>query len=248
MFLTSSLFDSSSDLLHAFSQKITGSDFVPLAQFLKTSPQKIVVLKQTHSAGGIIITKVLKKTSIQNFSSPFFKVLSTPPQAYDLEGDALITNEPNVVIGVRTADCIPLLVYDPIQKVVAAIHAGWKGFLLGVIENTIHTMQDFFHSDPATLQVAIGVTLCQTCFEVGPEVLDQFKEKFGTSLFYKSGKIEKFHIDLKAQAISHLVSLGLSSKNIEALKGCTSCDHDQFFSFRKGDVEGRQLSVIGLKI
>ncbi|MDO8520403.1 MAG: polyphenol oxidase family protein, partial [Deltaproteobacteria bacterium] len=160
------------------------------------------------------------------------------------EGDALITQEPGTIIGIRTADCVPLLAYDPQRKAVAAIHAGWKGVLVGIIEASIQAMQKDFKTDPTNLIVAVGATLCPACFEMGPEVAADFQKKFGPKLPITHGKDDRSHLDLKHACEIILTGLGIQTANIEYLPYCNKCREDLFFSFRRGDENPRPLAEL----
>jgi len=186
------------------------------------------------------------------------------------KGDALATNKPNLLLGVRTADCSPVLVVDPKKRVVAAIHAGWRGTLARIVTKTIGQMQMEFGSNPKDLLAAIGPTIGGCCYEVGTEVASAFAAKFSNaSDFFDELRTgdepnplqwlnmrppghqpppNKVLLDLRKANKSQLREAGLRPENIYVTDLCTSCNVDRLFSYRKeGASSGRLLSVIGLR-
>lgn len=163
------------------------------------------------------------------------------------EGDALISRQPGLSVGVRTADCVPLLVYDPVNRTIAAIHAGWKGLISGVIEETLKIFRNSFKSDFANLQVVLGPALCPGCFEIGPEVADQFRKKFGDKLAVSPGEADRSFVDLRKGCCVVLEELGVPANSIEVLPHCTACEPELFYSYRRGDRDARMLAFIGIR-
>jgi YfiH family protein len=162
--------------------------------------------------------------------------------------DALITNVPGVGVGVRTADCTPILLYDPVNKAVAAIHAGWRGAVLDIVSATIDAMKSAYQTSVNDIIACIGPCIGPCCFEVGAEVVSAFEEQFlGDTWRGQLLPNGKQTIDLYSANELSLRKAGVSQ--IESLKVCTKCDpEDRFFSFRRqGEKSGRHLSVIALK-
>lgn len=163
-----------------------------------------------------------------------------------LHGDGLMTDEPGIVLGIQTADCVPVLVADRQRSVVAAFHAGWRGTLQRIVEAGISRMQEEFGSAPANLRAAIGPSIQQCCYNVGDEVRQQFYKEFSyaDALFSRNLKT---HLDLAEANKRQLLAAGLSETTIEVIPLCTSCRTDLFFSYRaERGFTGRMLSVIGL--
>lgn len=158
-----------------------------------------------------------------------------------IEGDAVVTNQKGIVIGVRTADCLPLLVYDPVKNVIAAIHAGWRGFLAGVIENTFQILKQKYGCEFSDLEIALGPCISVKNFEVGDEVRAEFHAKFGEK-FVSVGS----HLDLVATAKNICENLGCDPKKIFSLDLCTFEHKDLFYSYRREPGPGRQFNFIGL--
>ena len=158
--------------------------------------------------------------------------------------DALVTQEPNLLLVVSTADCVPILLYDPINEVCAAIHAGWKGTVLKIVSKTVAMMEQHFGSIPANMKAYIGACIDHCHFEVGPEVLEKFETKYISKIDEKSGK---GYVDLKASNQAQLLAAGLTSSNIETSPYCTFDDAHRFFSHRRDRGKtGRMWSVIGI--
>ncbi len=180
------------------------------------------------------------------------------------EGDALVTDQPNIVIGVRTADCVPVLCFDPEKNVCAAIHAGHKGTLEGIVQNTFSLMQRLFTCRPEDAVLAIGPAICLGHYEVGPEVIADFKKKFGERFVCQEFKTARPHLDVRGTIQLILEDLGVLSSNIDTLDLCTFERDDLFYSYRRdgndvgrpfdsaqnqtvqGLAQGRQFNFVGM--
>ena len=172
----------------------------------------------------------------------------------ELDGyDAMITNLPGVTIGVRTADCIPVLLYDPVKKAAAAIHSGWRGTVSKIIGKTVIKMQTTDASQPSDILAFIGPGICVDCFQVGEEVALKFKETgFDINSLWSfrgpktgNGMEGGHHIDLKEACRQTLVESGLKNENIQITGLCTYEDNDLLYSARKEGIEcGRNITYI----
>jgi uncharacterized protein, YfiH family len=153
------------------------------------------------------------------------------------EGDALLSDTPGRLIGVKTADCLPILLVDERHRAVAAIHAGWRGTVTGVVQSALKAMAERWNSDADEVHAALGPAIGPCCYEVGPEVAIQFGEPFART-----------RIDIAEANRRQLIGAGVSSERIYSIGRCTYCESAQFHSFRRdGQKAGRLLSVIGLK-
>lgn len=162
--------------------------------------------------------------------------------------DALTTRLPNILLGVKTADCVPVLLGDPRTKACAAVHAGWRGTLAGIVAHTVKLMADEFGSDPADLRAAIGPAALGCCYEVGPEVVDAFvrQDRHAETLFTPTQHNHAL-VDLHEANRRQLVAAGLDAGRVHAAPLCTMCRTDLFFSYRREPhPSGRSLSVIGV--
>ena len=172
----------------------------------------------------------------------------------ELDGyDAMITDLPGVAIGVRTADCIPVLLYDPVKKAAAAIHSGWRGTLSKIVGKTVIKMQSTYASQPSDILAFIGPGICVDCFQVGEEVALKFKETgFDINSLWSfrepktgNGMEGGHHIDLKEACRQTLVESGLKNENIQITGLCTYEDNDLLYSARKEGIEcGRNITYI----
>ena len=154
--------------------------------------------------------------------------------------DALMTNEAGVCIGVSTADCIPVLLYDPIQRASCAIHAGWRGTVQRIAEKAVARMTEVFGSDPQNLIAQIGPGIHLESFEVGDEVYQTF-EKEGFPMELISKKYEKWHIDLPECNRLQLVAAGIPETHIAVSPVCTFQQSDTFFSARKLSINSGRI-------
>jgi YfiH family protein len=158
--------------------------------------------------------------------------------------DALVTNIPHVVLTILTADCVPILLYDPIHEVIAAVHAGWKGSKAEIVKKTVQKMTEIFGCYPSDIQAGIAPAIGGCCYEVGKEVAEHF---FYMPDAYKQ-KDEKYMLDLPNVNKQQLLDAGLKEENIEMSHICTACDVEYYFSYRKEQgCSGRFMSIIGLK-
>jgi len=162
--------------------------------------------------------------------------------------DALITKLPRTCIGVSTADCVPILIYDTHVRAIAAAHAGWRGTVARIATKTIEEMQKRYASEPKNLKVVIGPSIGPDSFEVGDEVYDAFSEAnfdMDKIAFKRNGK---WHIDLWQANAIEIEKLGVPSENIEISGICTYQQHKDFFSARRlGIKSGRIYTGIMIK-
>ena len=154
--------------------------------------------------------------------------------------DALMTNEAGVCIGVSTADCIPVLLYDPIQRASCAIHAGWRGTVQRIVEKAVTRMTEVFGSDPQNLIAQIGPGIHLESFEVRDEVYQTF-EKEGFPMELISKKYEKWHIDLPECNRLQLVAAGIPETHIAVSPVCTFQQSDTFFSARRLSIHSGRI-------
>ncbi len=166
--------------------------------------------------------------------------------------DALVSNVSNVLLGVKTADCVPVLLGDMQTKAFAAVHAGWRGTVNSVVENAIEKMRENYGTNSKDLICAIGPAATCKNYEIGQDVIDTFKQKFPQSkhLFQKTRE-EHALINLHLANKEQLISVGVLPENISVAPFCTMERTDLFFSYRKEKKlygkTGRLMSVIGLK-
>jgi len=170
-----------------------------------------------------------------------------PEKLGSKRADAIIAARRFVAVGVRTADCLPILVADKDARVAAAVHAGWKGLASGVVSSAVEAIEEKYNVAPGDLLVAVGPHIGACCYEVGPEVAEVYMKKFGDGVL-RPGKGDRSYLDLGEAAKKTLIKHGLKIENVEILNLCTSCDEEHFYSYRRdGKNAGRQLSFIMLR-
>lgn len=173
-----------------------------------------------------------------------FMNLSDNDKYLSLNGvDALVTDRKNICIGVTTADCVPVLIYDPAKNVLAAIHAGWKGTVAKIVEKTVAKMADVFGCNPQDMYAGIAPCISQKCFEVGEEVVVAFKEAgfHMNDVAYHNSGTGKMHIDLRQANKILLNEAEIPFQNIETSDLCTYSDSNMFFSARRQTIHSGRM-------
>lgn len=165
------------------------------------------------------------------------------------ETDGLITNEPGVCLMVMSADCVPVLLYDPVKRVIAAIHSGWRGTAAKIAGRAVEKMAEVYGSRPSDILAGIGPSIGKCCFEVGEEVAQVFRPEFpGTDVVRDGNRPGKSYVDLWEANRRILMASGLRKEHVEVGGLCTVCHHDDFFSYRhSGEKAGRFGAGIMLK-
>jgi len=207
-----------------------------LAKVLAVDPQHIVLPHQVH------------KTEIRVVDKSYFS-LSPNQQSVYLDGvDALITSCSGVCIGVSTADCVPVLLYDSTNRVIAAIHAGWRGTCARIVAKSLSKLKSQFNSDFANVKAIIGPSISLQSFEVGDEVYYQFAANGFDMPSIATRVNNKWHIDLWEANRLQLLEFGVLPVNIQTSGICTFISHEDFFSARRlGINSGRIYTGILMK-
>jgi YfiH family protein len=223
---------------------------------LGASGMRVVALRQIHS-------------DIVHLVSAAQTMQSEPA----LQGDALITREPGILLTIQTADCIPVLLADTRQRSVAAIHSGWRGTAQRVAEKTLGRMQMEFGTRPQDVIAVLGPGIGGCCYEVGHEVVKEFSAKFPNAPDWftvpfaalensdhdpnwlpwltmrppgHAPPAPRAHLDLIAANRAILAGAGIAPKNIFSSGFCTACRGDLFFSYRREHSSGRLMAAIGI--
>lgn len=161
------------------------------------------------------------------------------------EGDALISSIPGQILGIRTADCVPILFVDPVLRTIAAVHAGWRGTDAEIARLCVEKLQAEFGSKPQNIHAAIGPSIGNCCFEVGVEVAERFYRYFPDHF---PDRARLTHIDLVEVNRRQLEAAGLDNNHIDVAGLCTVCDPVVFHSFRRDrEQSGRMVSAIKMK-
>lgn len=200
-----------------------------LAEDLGSVPEKIYGVAQVHG-----------REVVRLETSPD----SNPRMT--MQADSLMTSLPRTFVSVRVADCVPILLADPVTKAVAAVHAGWRGTLAGVLENTLSMMMEECGSEVSDIRIAAGPAIGKCCFDVDFGVAALFQNKLGLSKDEVVHEGEKSRLDLVAINLRRAQALGVRSQNVWTAALCTRCHPDLFFSYRRdGRKTGRCAGVIG---
>jgi hypothetical protein len=161
--------------------------------------------------------------------------------------DALVTDTPGVALMLRFADCLPVLLYDPVRRAIGLAHAGWKGTIGGIAAKTASAMMEAYGSRPADIVAGLGPCIGPCCYQVGAEVIESVKASFNhwQGLLRPQGD-GSFHFDLWEANRRQLVELGV--EEIEVIQLCTACHTDEFFSHRaEGGRTGRFAVLLGIR-
>ena len=206
-----------------------------------TAATPLFTLRQIHSATSFVVQGT---ASLPDFVNAEGRATQ--------DADGLLTAIPGILLGIQTADCVPVLVADTRQRVVAAFHAGWRGTAARIVENGIGQMGAEFGSRPEDIVAAIGPSIGACCYTVGAEVQDAFTTAFdyGESLFTKVAESAP-HLDLWEANRRQLLAAGLLATNIVVIAECTGCTGlpaaRRYFSHRcEHGVTGRMMNVIGI--
>nr|WP_086425550.1 peptidoglycan editing factor PgeF [Nitrospira cf. moscoviensis SBR1015] len=188
-------------------------------------------VKQVHGTDALVVDRAL--SSADRFTGGW---------------DALVTDQPGVMVAVRSADCVPILVHDPVQRVVAAIHAGWRGAVEAIVPKTLALLEARFGSNPNQVRLSIGPSAGVCCYEVDEPVLERLRQGGASwEKVVRLGSKGKANLDLKGLIRSQALAYGASPQAITTVNLCTICHEDLFFSYRReGKVNGTMISAIGL--
>lgn len=208
----------------------------------RTALTSLLNINESH----LLLAHQCHGTEIRQIGPDFFTL---PPDVRTmiLEGvDALMTNLPHVCIGVSTADCIPLLLFDPVHQALCAVHAGWRGTVRHMALKAVTAMRAAYDTHPQDVRAVIGPGISLEHFEVGDEVVETFRTA-GFPMERIARRFTKWHIDLPLCNALQLEMAGLLPQNIIHTHLCTYTEHTRFFSARRlGTASGRIYSGIML--
>jgi polyphenol oxidase len=207
-----------------FTGKDPGADLHEICRIIGIKRENIYMPIQMHT-DKIILVRSLSKPEI---------------------ADAVVTQERGIVVGVQTADCVPVLVYAKPKGVIGAVHAGWRGTAEGILKKTIMMIADRFYVEGHDIMIAIGPSIKGCCYEVGGDVADAVGRGTGEGKYCRS-KNGKYLIDLPVANKLQALSLGVPESNIWISDECTFCRPERYYSYRfaKGPT-GRQAGFIGI--
>jgi len=254
------------------SREIVARNRRKLQKALEAEKMPLVPLHQIHSDVAYVIARSSKRASKKaSKMAPGGAVKETPLEPQ--QGDAMITREPGLLLGIQTADCVPILLVDTKTRVVAAIHAGWRGTLARIAAKTLGRMRFEFGTQPGEVVAALGPAIGRCCYEVGPEVAQAFSGQFAPAGEWFDGPFarlalgeepnplpwltmippgheappERVQLDLRAANRWQLLDAGVAANNIAVSGLCTACRTDLLFSYRReGPRSGRLMAVVGI--
>lgn len=196
-------------------------------------PQNTVFAQQVHS-------DIVRRVGAANRGEGFLRPV---PE----ERDGLITNEVGVVLTVFSADCTPILLYDPVKNAIGAVHAGWRGTASMIPARAVEKMQREFGCEPENIRAAIGPCICQHCFETDADVPEAMVETFGQEAQTAVEKCgNKYYVNLKLLNALSLQRCGV--QQIDIAEECTACEPERFWSYRRvGAQRGSLAAMIVLR-
>jgi len=213
-------------LVHGFSTYIESRE--QFSENLEATDWDFRTLKQVHGDEILFITDDMVKNTTT-------------------EADGLTTQANGVLLGIATADCVPVLLVAPEQKIVAALHAGWRGTLKGITARALALLSSSCGVAPANTWLACGPAIGPCCYEVGRDIGEALYERWGAdnpAIWQPQG--EKGLLDLRLLNLLQGEQLGIPRDHMQMVGSCTFCDASRFASYRRqGSQAGRQLSVIG---
>ncbi len=196
---------------------------------------RFVLLRQEHSK--VIHTIRNREEAADDFTRPG-----------TLQGDGLITDVPGVLLTVQTADCVPVLLCDPVRRAVGAFHAGWRGTLARIVEHAIESMQELYGTKPADIIAAIGPSIGPESYIVSTDLLQQFAAEFDYAAGLSRKSEQQTYFDLWEANHQQLLRAGVPANNIDVTGMDTAADTTRFFSYRaEHGRTGRMMSSIGLQ-
>ncbi len=200
-------------------------------------------------AAGTGAAVVLAPRQIHGNEVTVVRAGASPPERGVVPGDAVVTDAPGTALMILAADCVPVLLVDTERRVIAAIHAGWRGTAGAIAAGAVAAMRYALGSDPRTLRAALGPAIGRCCYEVGPEVLAAVAAAtpLAPERYVDPLPAGKGYLDLAAANIAQLVAAGLAPAAVRAVDLCTACRVDRFYSHRReGEPTGRGGAVIAV--
>ena len=225
------------------SREMVAENHRRLAQAVGYHTDDLVLSNQTHTDNIRILSDIDRGNGI-----------TRPNEYHDVDG--MMTDIPGQALMTFHADCVALLIADPVHKAIANVHSGWRGTVSGIGAKAVRMMHEVYGSDPAKLVAAIGPSICVDCFEVDANVAERFKERYDESLWpelirfgrlTETGK-QKYHIDLQKACMQNFLEAGMRRENISLPDLCTSCNRGVLFSHRASrGKRGNQAAVLMLR-
>ncbi len=240
-----SVFDPFPDLICVFSTRLGGSStgiYAGQNLGLRTGDDVVTVSENRRrfwQALGISEARVAFTDQIHSA-----EVLTVDKPGIYPRSDALISPCDGLFLTIQTADCLPIFIFDPVKRFVAAIHAGWRGAIAGIVQNTLKMITGLHGLNPKNFFAAIGPGLQKECFEIRPDVSRYFSSQY----LLPHADPGKSYLDLSRYIHDLLTKGGIPEEQIEDRKICTMCDHETYYSYRRDrEKSGRMMGVIGMR-
>jgi YfiH family protein len=215
----------SSDVKAFFTTRVLGADTKKICNILSIQEADVFLPIQRHTSKVF----VLESDSKPNIA------------------DAVITKRKGILIGVKVADCVPILLHDRRKSVIGSVHAGWRGTAAQIIKKTIIKMEECFLSSPQDIDIALGPSIRRNCYIVEKEVKDSICEATGDGGYFRKHTNGKYSIDLASANVQQALSMGVLKEHIWISDACTYCSPRIYYSYRYGkDSHGRQGGFIGI--
>ncbi|MCI8539002.1 MAG: peptidoglycan editing factor PgeF [Oscillospiraceae bacterium] len=259
VYTASDLFTQAGGVIHGFSTRLGGVSTGHLASMnLGTTrgdnPEAVREnYRRFFSAVGadlnrIIMSKQVHGDCIRTATSADIKQDLYDPEGYETDG--LVTDLPGAALVIFSADCIPVLLYDPVRRVIGAAHAGWRGTAAGIAAKAAQAMMDRYGCQAGDLLAAIGPGISKCCFETHADVANAMMDALGMHAlpYLTTLPAGKFRVDLKGLNARWLINLGVPEERIDLSEACTACLPEKYWSHRVvGEQRGSQIAVLQLQ-
>lgn len=257
--IKSEIFSKYPEIIHGISTKGDGTApfYNNMSRFVGDEPEQVIANRKAfYNALGISDTSPANFAHANQIHSGDVTLVTSGGADPYPKTDALITNKQGVYLVISVADCLPVMLYDTVNKAIGNIHSGWRGTVQHIVTNAISRMKIEFGTNPQNLIAFIGPGISCDNFEAGAEVAEKFSKKYvkpvnaDSTLRQAQGEENKskFFIDLKAIVKDELLSAGVTADNIDVCELCTYAEGERLHSYRRDkESSGRMFSVIGLK-
>ena len=258
VYLASDGFEAAGGVVHGFSTRLGGVSegifsSLNLGMNRGDQPDRVAENYRRFCAAigadvkGVVCASQVHGDTVRSVTTADLGIGLDQPEPW--QADGLVTDIPGVVLTVFTADCLPILLYDPVRRVVGAVHAGWRGTALGIAARAVERMVDCYGCDRLDILAAIGPGISKCCFETHEDVPNAMTEAMGASALHCIQVLPtgKFHVDLKALNAKRLENAGLDPEHIAVSGDCTACLPEKYWSHRvtKGE-RGSQAAMIAI--
>ena len=258
VYTTSDLFTQAGGVIHGFSTRLGGVSGGYLASLnLGTNRgDDPAAVRENYrrffdalgaDLSHIVMSKQIHSDHVRTVTTADIKTDLFAPEGYETDG--LITDIPGVPLVIFSADCIPVLLYDPVRRVIAAVHAGWRGTASGIVLKAAQSMIGHYGCRPEHLLAAIGPGISKCCFETHADVANAMMDALGMHAlpYLETLPAGKFRMDLKGLNAQWLINLGVPKERISISGECTACHPERYWSHRVlGDQRGSQIAVLQL--